>query len=134
VNTATSLNFPQLLGFIAGGRNKRTRTVANNVVAERVDADNIHVYYHGNRIAELDSTGGVHVTNAGWSTSTARERINVILSDNSLPFYVAQRNYAQVLFQRSEGEHAVVSREFETATFDRDARVYSINGSAAIGY
>lgn len=88
------------------------------------------VKYHDNTIAEIYDYS-VTVTNAGWGTSTTRDRINQILSSNGVQFYTAQRNHHQVLVKRNmeivgadhngnpiqERVHRQVTDEFNGATF-----------------
>lgn len=115
-------------------------TIANNTTVEReVNGDGLLVRLHGHVIAEV-TTKGVHVTNAGYGTKTTRDRINSVLRDHGLPFYVAQRNHAQVLFLRVPvlvdgiGQAVELTREFDSLTVDMSARVYSVNGNATEGY
>lgn len=58
------------------------------------------VYYHGNAVARVEPWD-IAVSDCGWTNSpTTRQRINAVLADNHVPFYVAQRNYVDVLFKR----------------------------------
>lgn len=84
--------------FFAGD----TRKIKNDYT------DGQSLYYHGNRIAWRD-TAGVHVTLAGWGTSTTRARLNIITArfPNAIGF--SQRNWDQYY-----GEREISTREVIT--------------------
>lgn len=56
----------------------KSRTFGNTTVATYGLHDPIHVYLHGNRIAEL-SQSELLLTLAGWPTATTRSRLNALL-------------------------------------------------------
>jgi len=57
---------------------RRARTIAHNTTAER-DGRDIIVRLHGNAIARL-CPRSVSVSDAGWRTSTTKDRLNRILA------------------------------------------------------
>lgn len=121
-------------------RGDQTRKIAYATTATLVlPAEHYLIRQHGNVIAEI-GTADLLVTNAGYGSATTRARLNAIMASHGLPFYVAQRDHAQVLFLRVPvltdgiGEHVALTRDFETITFDLAARTYSLNGDSPIGY
>jgi hypothetical protein len=141
----SNLNMPNMthaaiLDRFFSRRGEWTRKIVYATTATLVlPQEHLIIRQHGNAIAEI-GTAHLRVTNAGYGSSSTRERLNAILSSHGLPFYVAQRQGDQVLYLRVSvlvdgiGEHVELTRNFESITFDLAARVYSLNGSAAVGY
>lgn len=121
-------------------RGDQTRKVAYATTATlALPAEHFLIRQHGNIIAEI-GTADLLVTNAGYGSSTTRARLNAILSAHGLPFYVVQRQGAQVLYQRVEEpaddivRHVELTRDFRSLTVDFTSNVISVNGSAPVGY
>jgi hypothetical protein len=121
-------------------RGDQTRKIAYATTATLVlPAEHLIIRQHGNAIAEI-GTADLRVTNAGYGSSTTRARLNAILSSHGLPFGINQHKGDQVLSMTVPvltdgiGERIVLTRDFQSITFDLAARVYSLNGSAAVGY
>ena len=71
--------------------NKHARTIAHNTTAERDDDGHaIVVRLHGNEIARL-CPRSVRVRDAGWRTSTTKDRLNRILEPYGAS--IAQRDW-----------------------------------------
>lgn len=85
--------------------------------------DQVNIFHHYNGIAVIGDFD-VYVSNAGWHSSTTRERINEILLDNHIPFYVAQRQGRQILFARSN--NARIIEGFTEAHFTMVAGVWEV--------
>ena len=97
-----NMSYMPLKGFLEKERNKRSRTLAfkteaiiNSPGSPEVT---IYVYHHNSCIASI-APFEVEVTNAGWDSSTTRNRINAILRDNEIPFFVRQENFTQYLYE-----------------------------------
>jgi hypothetical protein len=73
----------QIAEALANGKNK---TIGNT------STSNGKVYLHGNKIAELKENG-LHLSLAGWNTTTTRERLNGIAEHFGLNVSFNQRNY-----------------------------------------
>jgi hypothetical protein len=105
--------------------NRYIRELAYSTYVKSPVVGNFVITHHDNVIAEI-SDWEVYLTNAGWGSSTTRTRLNQILRDNDIPFYVAQRNYSQVLFQRGEDGDTVITDEFRSASFRMNAGVWEV--------
>ena len=66
----------------------KRKTVGNT------STDGQNIYLHGNCIAKRDADGSVYITDAGWQTSTTRERLNGILRSLNIRSYVCQKDFA----------------------------------------
>lgn len=86
------------------------------------NADFIFIKHHYNVIAVLYKDGTVYISNAGWSSSTTRNRINHILRDNDIDARVNQCKGEQVLRAHGEFEGA-----FSNATFDHTGGLSAVN-------
>tara|TARA_R110002110_G_C13140536_1_gene689719 strand:+ start:390 stop:686 length:297 start_codon:yes stop_codon:yes gene_type:complete len=51
------------------------------------------VFLHGNKIVELDPSGNVFMSLAGWNTPTTRERLNGIAEVLGLNARFSQKNF-----------------------------------------
>lgn len=76
-------------------RNMRGEKLGHNTTVER-QGDGFLIRYHGNAIAYI-GTWDVSISNAGWTTPTTRERLNIILRSNGIPAGVFQRDFNQYL-------------------------------------
>ena len=76
----------------------------------------IHVLHHGNEIARLTPMT-LWVSNAGYSSSTTRSRLNKILLANGIPFSVGQKSYEQILTNHDDNTRQPFTGE---AQFIRD--------------
>lgn len=82
----------------------QTRKLAYATEAYRShDGTRITITQHSNPIAIL-SEKSVFVDNCGYDTTTTSTRINKILSDNEIPYYVRIRQYQMRLFNASHTE------------------------------
>jgi hypothetical protein len=64
------------LGFIAGGRNKVSRTVANNTTARVMSEGMVAIKLHDTDIVTVFNDGRMILNSGGWLSSTTKERIN----------------------------------------------------------
>lgn len=96
--------------------NRYSRELAYSTYVKSPEIGEFVITHHDSVIAEIQDWK-VTVTNAGYDSSTTRARIDQILRDNDIPFYVAQRNYKQVLFQRGEDGDTVITDNFGEAEF-----------------
>lgn len=64
------------LAFIAGGRSKVSRTVANNTSARVMDEGMVAIRLHDTDIVTVFSDGRVILNSGGWLSATTKERIN----------------------------------------------------------
>lgn len=116
------LTFDALKAYVLKGRNKTSRTVANNTVAYLYEADStneiITVEHHGSTIATL-TPYSLTVTNANYDSASTRERVNGFLSSNNTGLYVAQRNHEQVLFDRNQDDKRL-TEDFTILTFNTE--------------
>lgn len=65
-----------LRAFIAGGRNKVTRPLANNTTARLLDDGGIAIRLHQTDIVTLTPRGTVVLNSGGWLSATTKERLN----------------------------------------------------------
>lgn len=96
----------------------------------------VTITYHGNIIAQL-TRGGVAFTNAGWGTSTTRNRLGMIAHDNNVPVSFGQRNWKQTLMARKRmwngGEWHDLTDEFTSVVWNRDTdTLYLPNGDTFV--
>lgn len=130
-----TLTFDALKAHILGGRNKTTRTVANNTTAQLFETDYAHesaivVWHHGSIIATL-TPHRITVTNAGYGSASTRERVNGFLKSNRTGLYVAQRQGKQVLFDR-EQDHKRLTEDFLVLTYNTEHGLLEfVNGLSA---
>jgi hypothetical protein len=73
----------QIAEALANGKNK---TIGNTATFDG------KVYLHGNKIAEWKENG-LHMSLAGWNTTTTRERLNGIAEHLGLNVSFNQKNY-----------------------------------------
>lgn len=108
----TNLFDPEFFAIPAAIKNRR-RKLGNNTYAYFYDDENdqrqVTITYHGNVIAQLYYATPeylktdphiefyVWVSDAGWGTSTTRERITEILKGNGINAYASQKNFEQLL-------------------------------------
>lgn len=62
--------------FIQGGRNKTSRTVANNTTVRAADHGIIAIKLHDTDIVTIFSNGDMQLSSGGWLSATTKERIN----------------------------------------------------------
>jgi hypothetical protein len=118
------LTFDALKAFILKGRDKTSRTVANNTVATLGGiGQTITVRHHGSTIAIL-SPNQITVTNAGYGSASTRERVNGFLSSNNTGLYIGQRQGAQVLFSRPD--YGQITDRFTSLTYSMASRRITI--------
>tara|TARA_R100001015_G_C4438263_1_gene32816 strand:+ start:82 stop:378 length:297 start_codon:yes stop_codon:yes gene_type:complete len=55
------------------------------------------VFLHGNKIVEMDPSGNVYMSLAGWNTPTTRERLNGIAEVLGLKARFYQKNFTPYL-------------------------------------
>lgn len=125
------LTFDALKASILKGRNKKNRTIANNTVASLYEPgstnETIVVTHHGSTIAIL-TPYSMTITNAGYGSASTRERVNGFLDSYGTDLYVAQRNRAQVLFDRSD-DHKRLTEDFLVLTYSTEYGVLElVNG------
>ncbi len=78
----------------------------------------IFVYHHTSVIASLwAGVGNLRITNAGYRSSTTRNRLNKILEANGIMWRVRQRNHVQVLVHVEDGSIAMLPG-FQSARFE----------------
>lgn len=77
----------------------------------------VAVIHHTSVIASLwVGAGNLHITNAGYSSSTTRTRLNKVLNDNKLTQWgVTQKNFVQVLINFDSKESFP---DFQSARFE----------------
>lgn len=79
----------QITDRIVGAFEARTPDRLNNT-----ETDGTSLFLHGNKIAEWNRNGeaGLHITNAGWSSNTTKERLNglrgVSISQKAFRWYL----------------------------------------------
>ena len=71
----------------------KSLTVGNTIT------DGKNIFLHGNHIARKNSAGKVEVRNAGYGTSTTRERLNGIARMYDSPYSFGQHRYDQVIYR-----------------------------------
>jgi hypothetical protein len=76
---ATVQSFEQAEQFLAGGRNKTSRPLANNTYVERRTEDRIAIRLHATDVVEFTRSGLVFLNTGGWRTVTTKDRINMAL-------------------------------------------------------
>lgn len=94
------------------------------------DRSYVEVIHHNTKIGELRDNGDVFVTNAGYTSSTTRNRIHTILKHNT-NFGVCQRNHIQCLIVNLTGtrqymtgfESAFITNAGELTIFNRNSVV-----------
>lgn len=116
-----NMRFANIVSTLMGKRNNRgTIAYATTAVYYPQDGNTdayVAVMHHGTVIAEI-AADWVFVRNAGYGSSTTRQRINKVLSDNYVPHYVAQRNFAQCLFESNT--HTLVTDSFHEMMYDHN--------------
>lgn len=96
----------------------RLGALAYATTAQKYD-DYVAVSHHGTVIAIL-RPDKVTVTTGGYSSSTTRNRINTILSDNGIHNYnITQRQFEQTLQFAAPGEKSVYSAWPGVVNFER---------------
>jgi hypothetical protein len=110
--------------FLAEGQYKDNRELAFATWVSENDGAYL-ISHHNSIIAQVEDWR-VLVANCGYDSSTTRDRINTVLRDNNIPFYVAQKGGNQVLFRVEGNEHTVVTDEFESAEFNMVAGVWEV--------
>ena len=98
----SNLNLPHLSFDSLSRRlgNKTSGTLGYATTVHRLSTA-ITISHHGNTIAVLTPMS-LGISNAGHSSATTRTRLNKILRDNGVPFGVGQKNWEQILFDRSD--------------------------------
>lgn len=81
-------------------------------------ADTVLIKHHDTVIAELHKDS-VTLNNGGYNSTTTSNRLNKIARDNSLPIFVAIRNYNMVALDNNHKIIPDVSLS-NGATFDRE--------------
>lgn len=76
---ATVQSFEQAEEFLAGGRNKTSRPLANNTYVERRTEDRIAIRLHSTDVVEFTRSGLIFLNTGGWRTVTTKDRINMAL-------------------------------------------------------
>lgn len=69
-------HFDHFAKFIAGGRSKRDRPLANNTRAEYRGSDAIAIRLHATDVVTYHRDGRIVLNSGGWRTVTTRDRIN----------------------------------------------------------
>jgi hypothetical protein len=110
--------------FLNEGRYKDNRQLAYATWVSENDGAFL-LSHHNSVIAQIEDWR-VMVANCGYTSSTTRARINQVLRDNDIPFYVAQRNYSQILFQRGKDGDTVITDNFRSAEFTMIAGVWEV--------
>jgi hypothetical protein len=87
-------DYDALKEWIAKGRSKTYREIANNTVA-RMDGFLIKVRLHYTDICVLEPCGIKHFYAGGWWTHTTKDRINLLLPQ---PFHLIQRKHVWYLW------------------------------------
>ena len=75
----TPTSYSEAETFLAGGRNKEQRTVANNTVIRRLHGDRIALRLHRTDIVTWFADGTIKLTNGGWRTPTTLSRLREAL-------------------------------------------------------
>lgn len=70
------MNYAEAEAFLAGGRDKWSRPLANNTRLERRDSGTIAVKLHATDVVTLRDDGSVTYDTGGWYTVTTKDRIN----------------------------------------------------------
>ena len=93
--------YAELVEYIAGGRTKYSRPIANNTRAQLVqyagEGTAVVIYLHWTAVVTLHADGRIVLNTGGWYTQTTKERINRFLPPE---FYVAQEDDAWYLGRR----------------------------------
>ena len=55
--------------------------------------DGTCLWLHGNKIAEIDEFGNLHITNAGFETNVTKERLNGLLELGNFPQWPSPHIY-----------------------------------------
>lgn len=111
----SELTYEALKSFIAGGRSKTERKVANNTVVslftEIIDDEHsveiIELRLHGNLIAVF-APSYVKITDAGWQSVTTKERLNHVLLDNRLGYLLQNNGQWYLSGEEFDGEAVFV--------------------------
>lgn len=72
-------SFEDAESFLAGGRNKRSRVIANNTYVERCTDDRIAIRLHNTNVVEFTRSGLIILNSGGWRTVTTKDRIHTFL-------------------------------------------------------
>lgn len=132
----SNLKLPTLTYAALADRIKDGQTlhIGYMTTAEKVgglgDAEFIMIRHHYSTIAVLYKDGTVYITNAGYDSSTTRNRINHVLRDNNIRAGVTQRKGVQTLVIRPEQPalfHSTEHADFINATFSPNGRVSAVN-------
>jgi hypothetical protein len=105
--------------------NAAIREVAHQTFVKSPEIGEYVIRHYDSTIAIVEDYR-VMVTNAGFDSSTTRDRINTVLRDNNIPFYVAQKSGNQVLFRVEDNEHTVVTDNFGFAQFTMVAGIWEV--------
>lgn len=71
------MNYSDAAAFLSGGRNKSSRSIANNTRVERIDAETIGIRLHDTYVVKIHSDGSWQLFTGGWYTVTTKDRINL---------------------------------------------------------
>lgn len=102
--------------------NRKSRELAYATIVDRQEYDEITTRYtiahHGSVIGRV-KMWEVSVDNAGWDSNTTRNRMNIILRDNNIPYYLARRSGTTVLIRqgKSYDDTKIVGRGVRGADF-----------------
>ena len=117
------MSFDNLSKLTKPGESKK---IAYETWAYQYNDGSISVIHHSSVIANISEGGSkLYITNAGWGSPTTRNRIDQILRDSSIPFWVTQKNFVQYL----RSLDGTLMADFHDATF-WDGRLDSFNGKA----
>jgi hypothetical protein len=111
--------------------NRTTRILGYETTVTRMSEGEdswFKIKHHGSTVARIHSWQ-VEVSNAGYSSPTTRNRLGKILNDNRIPFYVGQKNFDQLLYQRAESSgsrDSVITEDFQAATFQMQAGLWTL--------
>jgi hypothetical protein len=77
---ATVTSFEQAERFLAGGRSKTSRNLANNTYVERRDEDTVAIRLHATDVVTFHRDGRIVLNTGGWRTVTTKDRLCNALS------------------------------------------------------
>ena len=73
---ADILTAEKLREYIAGGRNKQARAIANNTTARILDDGRVAIRLHQTDIITFETGGNITLNSGGWLSVTTKERLN----------------------------------------------------------
>lgn len=72
----TDTTYAGALAFIAGGKSKQTRKVANNTYLAIIDDTTVGLVYHRTTVVAYKADGTFVIDTGGWHTMTTKQRIH----------------------------------------------------------